>query len=67
MNIDSLNAEIARNRLSIPTLAVMMGINKKTLYSRMRGDTAFSREEIIVISNILQLSDNQILEIFFCR
>lgn len=65
MNFDDLNAEMARKRLSIPLLAKKIGISKKTLYSRMRGETPFNQIEISTISNILNLSDSQILSIFF--
>lgn len=65
MNIDDLNAEIARCRLSIPKLAEKIGISKKTLYSRMRGETPFNQDEIVSISNVLNLNNKQILNIFF--
>lgn len=67
MNIDNLNAEIARCRLSIPALAEKIGMSKKTLYSRMRGETSFTQKEIAAISGVLNLSDEQILNIFFTK
>lgn len=67
MNVDNLNAEIARCRLSIPALAKRIGMSKKTLYSRMREETPFNQKEIVAISNILNLSDEQILNIFFAK
>lgn len=67
MNLDDLNAEIARCRLSIPLLAKRIGISKKTLYSRMRGDTPFNQKEIASISRVLKLSDRQIVSIFFAN
>ncbi|MGN0620232.1 MAG: hypothetical protein ACI4I9_00030 [Porcipelethomonas sp.] len=65
MNANDLNAEIARCELSIPKLANIMHISKKTLYSRMKGETAFSQPEIVMISKILNLSSDKILSIFF--
>ncbi len=65
MNVNDLNAEIARCRLSIPALAQKIGMSKKTLYSRMRGDTIFNQTEISKISKALHLSDKQIFDIFF--
>ena len=65
MNIDDLNAEIARRRLSVPQLAEKIGMSKKTLYSRMRGETSFSQKEISSISAVLNLTEKQILDIFF--
>lgn len=65
MNFDDLNAEIARCGLSIPKLADKIGIGKKTMYSRMRGETSFNQAEISKISNVLKLDDDKILSIFF--
>ena len=67
MNINDLNAEIARCGLSIPELARKIGISKKTLYSRMRGETDFSQKEISLISQTLKLNGEQILAIFFAK
>ncbi|WP_294408393.1 helix-turn-helix transcriptional regulator [uncultured Ruminococcus sp.] len=65
MNINDLNAEIARCGLTIPKLAERVGMDKKTLYSRMKGETAFKQPEIASISKILNLSQDKILSIFF--
>ncbi len=65
MNINDLNAEIARCGLTIPKLADKIGIDKKTLYSRFKGETAFKQPEIASISRVLNLSQDKILDIFF--
>lgn len=65
MNYDDLRAEIARANLSIPKLAEIIKIDKKTLYSRMHGDTAFDQKEISEISKVLNLSAEKIMSIFF--
>lgn len=65
MNYNDLNAEIARCGLSIPKLADKIGIGKKTLYSRMRGDTDFSQSEIVQISKVLKLDSTKMIAIFF--
>ena len=65
MNIDDLNAEIARCGLSVPKLAKKIGISKKTLYSRMHGNTAFKQPEISGISSVLNLDSEKIMNIFF--
>lgn len=64
MNLDNLNAEIARNKLSIPKLAKLINMDKKTLYTRMNGSTSFKQKEILSIANVLSLSPEQILSIF---
>lgn len=65
MNINDLNAEIARCGLTIPKLAELIGLDKKTLYSRMKSETAFKQPEIAKISQILNLSQDKIFSIFF--
>ena len=65
MNINDLNAEIARCGLSIPKLANLIELDKKTLYSRIKGETAFKQPEIVKISQALNLSQDKILSIFF--
>lgn len=65
MNINDLKAEIARNNLSIPKLAELIDIDKKTLYSRMNGETNFKQEEISAIAKVLNLTSDKIMFIFF--
>lgn len=65
MNVDDLRAEIARNNLTIPKLAKIIKLDKKTLYTRMNGETDFKQDEIVKISKVLQLNSEQILTIFF--
>ena len=64
MNTDDLNAEIARQGLTKPQLAQKMGISKKRLYSRLKGETTFKQEEIQKIASILQLDNDKIMSIF---
>ncbi|MBE6729677.1 MAG: hypothetical protein E7568_05545 [Ruminococcaceae bacterium] len=65
MNISELMASIARNGLSIPKLAQKIGIDKKTLYSKIKGISSFTQREIVLISKALKLSQEQIMIIFF--
>ncbi len=67
MNFDDLRAEIARNNLSVPRLAKLINMDKKTLYTRMNGETTFKQEEISAIAEVLHLSSEQILSIFFAN
>lgn len=62
-----LKAEMLKNEVSVPQLAENIGISKKTLYSRLRGDTSFTQSEIVKISNILSLDNQQMLSIFFAQ
>lgn len=65
MNESALRAEIARNHLSIPALANTMGIGKKALYAKMKGESEFKQSEIKKLKSVLSLSDDQIIQIFF--
>lgn len=65
MDTNELNAEMARSGITKPMLAQKMGISKKRLYSRFKGESSFKQDEIASISKILHLSPTRILEIFF--
>lgn len=65
MNILDLKAEIARCNLTIPKLADLIGMDKKTLYSRISGETSFKQTEIVKISQVLKLDEEKIMHIFF--
>ena len=67
MNTDDLNAEIARNGLTKPQLAKTIGVSKKCLYSRLKGETSFKQEEIQKIASILGLNEEKIMNIFFAE
>ena len=67
MNTDDLNAEIARNGLTKPKLAKKIGVSKKCLYSRLKGETSFKQEEIQKIASILGLNEEKIMNIFFAE
>lgn len=65
MNVADLRAEIARCGLTIPKLADMIGMDKKTLYSRISEETSFKQTEIVKISHALNLTEDKIMSIFF--
>ncbi len=65
MNISELNAELARQKISIPELAKSMKVSKKLLYSRFKGETSFKHDEICRIIEILKLDQQKVLLIFF--
>lgn len=66
MDYNELNSEFAKKGLTIPRVAVMIGIGKKALYQKMRGETQFKQNEIRDLKNILTLSDDRVIELFFC-
>lgn len=65
MNANELNAELARNNISIPKAADMIGIGKKAFYSKMKGESEFKQSEISSLKKLLGLSDERVSEIFF--
>ena len=65
MNATELTVELARNKLSIPKAANMIGIGKKAFYSKMKGESEFKQSEIRSLKRILNLSDERVSEIFF--
>lgn len=67
MNELELRAEIIRAGLSIPEISKEVGLNKKTFYEKLTGKTEFKASEIRKIANILNLSDEQMISIFFAK
>jgi len=65
MNESALRAEIARKNYTIPTIADAMGIGKKAMYAKMRGESQFKQAEIKTLKSLLSLTDEQTIDIFF--
>ena len=51
--------------LNVEKVSNEMGVNKSTLYQKLNGKREFTRKEIIKLSSVLELSDADILRIFF--
>ena len=65
MNIPELKAIMAKQGISIPKLADAIHISKKTLYSKFEEESAFTQKEIARIAEVLSLSKEEIIAIFF--
>lgn len=65
MNYEELNAEMGRNKISIPQLAKVVGISSKSMYERFNGERQFKQSEILSIKEALHLSDDKVMLIFF--
>lgn len=65
MNIPELKAAIARKGFTIPTLAEVIGISKKTLYRKVDCESSFTQKEISAIVSALNLTNDEIISIFF--
>lgn len=64
MNKIELEVAVLRNKISLAALAEKIGINKTTLYRKLESGK-FDREEIVKIKEQLNLTDADILRIFF--
>lgn len=51
--------------LTLGELAKSMGINESTLHGKLKRQGSFSRDEIGKIRQILDLTDEDIMDIFF--
>lgn len=56
----------ARN-LNQTSFCKLLGISKTAYYRKTNGKSDFTREEILKIADILDLSGDEILEIFFVQ
>lgn len=65
MDVCALKQALWRQGLTIPKLAQRMGVSKKLIYSRVKGETAFKQTEICNIQEILGLSSKEMIIIFF--
>lgn len=65
MNFTELKIAMVRKSLSIPALSAKMGVSKKLMYSRMKGETPFTQKEIMQMADILDLNQEEIIKIFF--
>lgn len=67
MNTVKLKAKILKSSVSIRELSRLMGIHKATLYRKTKGELDFTRLDILNICVALNLSNEELLEIFFDR
>lgn len=65
VNVDLLRTKIINAGFNIPMLAVRMEINPATLYRRMSNTETFTIGEATKISDILHLTSDESIAIFF--
>lgn len=61
-----LKGKVMANGMTLGDLAVAIGINASTMTRKLKQGT-FTRAEINAISDILQLTDEEIIAIFFAH
>ncbi|BDR66688.1 hypothetical protein N072000002_09160 [Clostridium tetani] len=65
MNTTLLKSQIILSNKRIPEIANELGISKSAFYRKLRGDSEFTRQEISKIINLLNLSVETAMAIFF--
>lgn len=64
---NEFKAELVRRGLSVEQVAKMLGIDPASLYRKINGESDFFRNEIDALRTKLDLSDDDILKIFFAK
>lgn len=64
MNVNKLRGKIVEQGLNVGELAEKVGMDRATLYRKMR-DQSFSVKDAHLISSVLSLSEKEVMEIFF--
>lgn len=67
MNVRKLLAKMAENGITRTILSNKAGICIRTLRERMRGESEWKQSEILRIASILNLSPQDIVDIFFTQ
>lgn len=65
VNINKLKAKLVENDISVSQLAYKVGLNQATMYRRFNGGENFSIKEASEIARILNLSADELNDIFF--
>lgn len=65
VNVDLLRSKIAERRTNVSEIAADMGVDKATLYRRIADSGSFTIGEVEKITEILKLSHDEAISIFF--
>lgn len=57
MNMNALRAQMVLRGVKVGDLAVILGISKAALYDKLRGKTEFTRKEMQVLIDNLEIND----------
>lgn len=67
MNLEYLNDRIAVSRIPITAIAEGLGLSRQSLYLKMKGKRDFKTSEVSKLCEILRLTDEEKMLVFFCR
>ena len=65
MDMRLLKSKLVLCDKSVEDLAKEVGISKAAMYRRINGQSDFSRNEVDIISTVLNLDQNEMMSIFF--
>jgi transcriptional regulator with XRE-family HTH domain len=60
-----LKGDIIKSHFTIESFSKTLGMDKSQLSRRMNGEVRFTREEIKKISEVLEISQEEVWKIFF--
>ena len=63
----NLKEKISKSGLTVTWVASKLGISREGLHKKLRGNSEFKASEIATMSTILNLTNDEIREYFFCR
>lgn len=64
-NRNKLKGRIIEAGYTIEQLAVLIGVNPATFYRKMAQNSEFTRNEILAIKTVLNLTNEEMTDIFF--
>lgn len=65
MDINLLKAQIALKGKKISDIAKLLRISKSAIYRKLNGKSDFTRKEILLLINFLDISTEKAMNIFF--
>lgn len=67
MNVNMLKAQIALKGKKISDIAKLLEISKSAIYRKLSGKSDFTRKEILLLINFLDINTDKAMEIFFSQ
>lgn len=65
--LNVFKSKLSLHEKTMRDVASAIGINEATLYRKVNGTSDFTRNEIQIIKQFLNLSSDEVESIFFCR
>jgi hypothetical protein len=65
MNVNLLKSQIALKEKKISDITKLLKISKSAIYRKLGGKSDFTRKEILLLINFLDISTEKAMDIFF--